>query len=247
MKIDWAAATLRDAGLDVYEMPNWEKLETRPGFDPVGIVLHHTATSTAWLDGHVALLLKNGRRDLSGPLSQFGLERDGTWVCVAAGRANHNGYGIWGNDSIGVEAYNDGRGELWPKVQMDSYVVGTAAICEVMDWNIAQVRGHKETDPRRKIDPTFNCDMFRVSVDHEIDEDTPPPPAPFRKDDVMMFAVTDVGKSFVIMPDGPVVVSDDQFWELAGSMPVVPMSNKTFQALVKGKRYSSFNDTPTIG
>jgi len=62
-------------------------------------------------------ILRDGRRDLPGPLAQLGLRRDGTFVTVAGGRANHNGYGRWGNNSIGVEAYNDGVGEPWPTAQ----------------------------------------------------------------------------------------------------------------------------------
>lgn len=242
-KITWAPKILRAEGLDVYEMPGWKTCETRPGFNPLGIVCHHTATGPNWLDGHVALLLRRGRTDLSGPLSQFGLERDGTWVCIAAGRCNHNGYGIWGNDSIGVEAYNDGKGEPWSKAQMDSYTIGCAAICEYMGWNIAQVRGHKETDPSRKIDPTFNMDIFRVSVDHALEEPGTPPIIR-KKGDVMIYAVTDVGKSFVIMPDGSQQITEAQFWELAPSMPVIPMSNATYQVLVAGKRSVSFHDAP---
>lgn len=153
MRLTWLADVLRAEGLNVYEDPGWQ---TR-GRDLTtlhGIVWHHTATGPNWLDGHVLALLRHGRRDLPGPLAQLGLERDGTWVVVAAGRANHNGYGTWGNDSIGVEAYNDGLGEPWPKAQLDSYHRGTAAICRHLAWGADRVKGHRETDPRRKIDPT---------------------------------------------------------------------------------------------
>lgn len=166
MTITWAADVLRSAGLPVYEDPGWLTRRSRAGYAPQGIVWHHTATSLAWLDGHVLALLRNGRRDLSGPLSQLGLERDGTWVCIASGRANHNGYGTWGNDSIGVEAYNSGLGEPWPKAQVKSYEQGTAAICKYLGWDPrTRVKGHKETDPTRKIDPTgINMHMARTEV-----------------------------------------------------------------------------------
>ena len=110
----WLAGVLRAAGCKVYEMPGWKERGTRELDVIYGVVQHHTATGTNWDDDHVAFLLRDGRRDLAGPLSQLGLERDGTFVCVAAGRANHNGYGEWGNSSIGIEAYNDGVGEVWP-------------------------------------------------------------------------------------------------------------------------------------
>lgn len=168
MRLDWLPSVLRAAGLDVYELPGWLERQTRDGFDPKGIVWHHTATSAGWLDGHVAALLRDGRRDLSGPLSQVGLERDGTWVLIAGGRANHNGYGLWGNDSIGIEAYNSGLGEPWPQAQLDAYHKGTAAICKRMGWNpITAVMAHRETDPGRKIDPTgidMNTARKRVST-----------------------------------------------------------------------------------
>src|SRR5690606_11664261 len=120
------------------------------GLTPQGVVCHHTATSSAWQDGHVAALLRDGRRDLAGPLSQLGLERDGTFVVIAAGRANHNGYGTWGNDSIGIEAYNSGLGEPWPAVQLDAYQRGVAAILAHLGLDVSCCKAHRETDPKRK-------------------------------------------------------------------------------------------------
>lgn len=167
----WLPAKARAAGLDVYEMPGWEDRRTRDGFDPAGVVCHHTATGPGWSDGHVAFLLRDGRRDLAGPLAQIGLERDGTVVLVAAGRANHNGYGLWGNDSIGIEAYNDGVGEPWAAAQMDAYVRLVAVICGHFGWGPDRVKAHRETDPDRKIDPTgIDMDVFRADVFDEGDD-----------------------------------------------------------------------------
>jgi hypothetical protein len=175
--ITWLASELRAAGLKVHEMAGWKTRQTRNGFAPVGVVAHHTATSVAWSDTAVAALLRDGRRDLAGPLSQCGLERDGTWVMVAAGRCNHNGFGTWGNDSIGVEAYNDGRGEPWPKVQLDAYTRGVAVICAHYSWGAHRVKGHKETDPDRKIDPTgIDMARFRRTVATILAPPLPPPP-----------------------------------------------------------------------
>lgn len=161
----WLASVLRNAGLRVVEMDGWETRETRAGFDPQGIVWHHTATSAAVPNANVRRLLRDGRSDLAGPLSQLGLERDGTYVVIAAGRCNHNGYGQWGNDSIGIEAYNDGRGERWSFSQLDAYDRGTAAICRALGVDASQVKGHRETDPGRKIDPTgIDMDAARSRV-----------------------------------------------------------------------------------
>lgn len=175
MLLTWLADTLREAGCVVVEMDGWERRQTRTGFEPMGIVWHHTATPQSASDASVDRILRDGRSDLSGPLSQLGLRRDGSFVVVAAGRANHNGYGTWGNDSIGIEAYNDGRGEPWPAVQMAAYARGTAAICKRMGWGIAQVRGHKETDPGRKIDPLFNMDQARAAVASYLEDDAMTP------------------------------------------------------------------------
>lgn len=147
-----------------------------------GVVAHHTATGPNWSDGHVAALLRDGRRDLKGPLSQLGLERDGTFVVVATGKANHNGYGEWGNDSIGIEAYNSGVGEPWPMVQLDAYVRGSAAILRHLRLDSSRVKGHRETDPGRKIDPAgIDMDRFRRAVQDQLNG----PPAPAPEDDDM--------------------------------------------------------------
>jgi hypothetical protein len=161
----WLADTLRAAGLKVYEEPGWRNRQSRPGFDPQAVICHHTATGPEVADGAVRRLLVVGRPDLPGPLAQCGLRRDGTWDLIAAGRCNHNGYGRFGNDSIGVEAYNDGRGEPWPAVQLDSYQRGVAAICARMGWGPGRVLGHRESDPGRKIDPAgIDMDRFRAAV-----------------------------------------------------------------------------------
>lgn len=161
--ISWVADVLRSAGLKVVELDGWRTRGRPGGFTPVGIVWHHTATNASTSDAAVERLLRDGRPDLAGPLSQLGLRRDGTYVVVAAGRANHNGFGTWGNDSIGIEAYNDGVGEPWPQAQVDAYVRGTAAICRFLGWGADRVKAHRETDPTRKIDPT-GIDMHAARV-----------------------------------------------------------------------------------
>jgi hypothetical protein len=161
---------LRSAGIDVVVMDGAETRTSRAtGFDVDGVVWHHTATSTAWQDGHVALLLRDGRRDLSGPLSQVGVERDGTWVIVALGRANHNGYGTYvpgwdfGNDSLGLEFYNDGT-EPFTDAQMQSGIAGTRAVLLDKGLPAGNVCGHKESDPNRKIDPNFDMAVVRRAL-----------------------------------------------------------------------------------
>lgn len=170
----WLADVLRAAGLRVVEMAGWEARQSRAGYDPQGIVWHHTATGPNWSNAKVRALLRDGRSDLGGPLCQLGLERDGTFVVVAAGRANHAGFGDpWGNDSIGIEAYNNGTGEPWPAVQVEAYDRGTAAICAHLGWDpMRKVRAHREVDPDRKIDPAgLDMDERRAAVAAVLEDD----------------------------------------------------------------------------
>lgn len=165
MRLPWLADVLRDAGLDVYEVPGWQDR----GDDLVrvdGLVWHHTASSPRTSDTAMAAILRDGRRDLAGPLSQLGLERDATFVVVAAGKANHNGYGEWGNQAVGIEAYNDGVGEPWSAAQIDAYERGSAAILRRLRFPVSRMKGHRETDPDRKIDPAgIDMDQARQRVD----------------------------------------------------------------------------------
>lgn len=175
MRLPWLADVLRGAGVTVVEVDGWRG---RGGElqGVKGVVQHHTATPKSTPDTNVAKLLRDGRADLRGPLSQLGLDRQGRWWVIADGRANHNGYGEWANQSVGVEAFNDGRGEPWPDEQLRSWEQGTAAICRRLGFTAKQVKAHRETDPRRKIDPAgVGMDAHRDAItkllrlDHEED------------------------------------------------------------------------------
>ena len=168
---------LRDAGLKVEEIEGWRE-RGRPastgGFAPVGVLCHHTATTKATSDTNVIRLLVNGRSDLPGPLCHLGLGRDGTVYVIAAGNANHAGKakasgtvaaGDGNSLYIGIEAFNDGVGEPWPKAQYDAYVLLAATLCREFTHNsAATVRGHKETSVTGKVDPTFDMHRFREAV-----------------------------------------------------------------------------------
>ncbi len=164
MRLPWLADVLRAAGLAVVEVGGWQNR----GSDlrsVEGIVWHHTVTGPRTSDQAVARLLRDGRPNLAGPLSQLGLDRTGRFHVVAAGKCNHNGYGLWGNQSIGIEAYNDGVGEPWPDVQVAAYITGTRALLGRVGLGVDRVKGHKETDPRRKIDPAgLNMDEMRHRI-----------------------------------------------------------------------------------
>lgn len=168
---------LRSRGLKVVVVPGWRNRKTNSwqnGFGPVGVLCHHTATSIAATLAAVLRLLTAGRVDLSGPLCNFGLGRDGTVYLVAGSRANHAGTAkasgsVASGDGnflyYGIEAFNDGVGESYPAAQYDAYVLLCAVLCVDFTGNSAQtVRGHKETSYTGKIDPTFDMDNFRRHV-----------------------------------------------------------------------------------
>lgn len=158
-QLTWLPDVIRADGLNVHVLPGaLERTTWTSGMParPPAVIWHHTATSTRWADGHVAALLRDGRRDLAGPLAQIGVERDGTIVIVACGRANHNGAksARFGNDAIGFEFYNAGDGvDPWPAVQLEAGQRAIAAVLRHLELGADRCVGHKESDPTRKIDP----------------------------------------------------------------------------------------------
>ena len=176
---------LREAGLKVLETPGWQGRGVSLARPYVGVGCHHTATGTGSSNAAVASLLINGRPDLSGPLSNFGLQRDGTVVIIAAGRCNHGGdarpsgtvAGGNANDLYAsVEAYNDGVGEPWNAVQYNAYVLLAATLSlKITKNSVETVRGHKEWSVTGKIDPTFDMNVFRDKVELKMN---PPAPKP---------------------------------------------------------------------
>lgn len=132
---------------------------------------HHTASKASGNYPSLATV-RDGRADLRGPLSQLGVGRDGTFYTIASGLCYHAGRGSWqgltaGNSQfIGIEAENDGVGELWPEVQMDAYARGCAAILGHIGAEPIMCAGHKEfaLPKGRKIDPSFDMPAFRARI-----------------------------------------------------------------------------------
>jgi len=179
--LTWLPEVLEDAGLKVAEHPGWRS-RGHGDMGPIkGVICHHTAGASANHGVMPSLnTIVNGRaatpktKALPGPLAQLALARDGTWIVVAAGRANHAGKGDWhgvvtGNSSmIGIEAENTGlaNDSPWPEVQMDAYRRGVAAILKRVGASADMCCGHKEyaVPKGRKSDPTFDMDNFREGV-----------------------------------------------------------------------------------
>src|SRR4051812_23297953 len=111
--LTWLPSVLKDAGLKVATVPGWETRGHGDMGNILGVICHHTAGQRHGNMPSLDVVL-NGRPDLSGPLAQLGLGRDGTYYVVAAGRCYHAGAGIWkgitnGNTNfIGIEAENTG-------------------------------------------------------------------------------------------------------------------------------------------
>ncbi|KLU22958.1 peptidoglycan-binding protein [Caballeronia mineralivorans PML1(12)] len=171
--LTWLSSVLLDAGLKVAEVPGWEKRGRGDVGDIVGVICHHTAGPRAGNMPSLGTLLQ-GRPDLSPPLAQLGLGRDGTFYVVAAGRCNHAGAGVWqgsrlGNSNfIGIEAENTGLPDdsPWPEVQVECYQRGVAAILRHIGRSEMYCAGHKEyaLPPGRKKDPDLDMHAFRGAV-----------------------------------------------------------------------------------
>lgn len=170
--LTWLADVLRDAGLGVVEEAGWKTHGRGEMGTVAGVLLHHTAGSKTGNTPSLRLV-REGRSDLPGPLSQLFLARDGTYHVVGAGRCNHAGAGNWqgatGNSCfIGIEAENAGDGkDPWPEIQMDAYERGVAAILLHSGLDDVMAAGHKEyATPRgRKIDPSFDMVEFRGNIE----------------------------------------------------------------------------------
>lgn len=187
-RLTWLADVLRAEGLQVQETAGW-KTRGRDGGNysmrPKIVIIHHTATHINTSDGVVTNLLINGRSDLPGPLCHLGLNRQGVFIVVAGGKANHAGAGIWKDanesvEAIGIEAYNYGNSvpfptrEPWPPVQLEAYGKGVAALLRKISRDEQYVCAHREWSlpAGRKPDPSgINMDSFRTKVGQLLRED----------------------------------------------------------------------------
>lgn len=94
------------------------------------------------------------------------------WV-LANGRANHNGYGEHGNDTIGLASETRG-GMANPEPANEDQLSAIAEDCRRIRAHFGDVPvlGHRETDPDRKIDPHgVDLDELRRRVAGELTDD----------------------------------------------------------------------------
>lgn len=197
------ADVLRRAGLEVKEVDGWKhRRRGGAGYStarPLGIIIHHTA-SRASFDGapdaeYMTFHCENK------PLANLYLDRSGRWWVLAAGATNTNGKGgPWGripenganSRVLGIEAGNDGVGEVWPDVMQESYLRGVVALADAYDIDTNDVLSHREWAPLRKVDPAgpsrfsrgnqpWDMNRFRAEVAARrgnVDPLPPPPPPP---------------------------------------------------------------------
>ncbi|MGL4339920.1 MAG: peptidoglycan recognition protein family protein [Rhodoglobus sp.] len=184
--IPWLADRLRFAELEVKVVKGWRD-RGRPastgGFDPQGVLIHHTAGALATKKApHPSLqTIIEGRSDLPGPLSQVLIDWNGVCWVVAAGRSNHAGVAVAsgrvpGGDGnslyVGIEIdYAPQLGQHASKAQRKSSVLAAAAIVSRLGPKGRRhgrkfVSAHKETSVTGKIDPLYLMDMaeFRREV-----------------------------------------------------------------------------------
>lgn len=167
----WLPEVLRAAGLTVVEHADWRNHD-RPGdWSPRFGVVHATAAPRSQSDDVQVRVVRDGRSDLPGPISNAVVDRLGRWHIVSSGRCNSTLTGTagpfegWGNTyALSTEACNDNVGEPWPEVQYRSYVWGWAAWCRRLGWAADRLVGHKEHTPGRKTDPSFDMSRFRRDV-----------------------------------------------------------------------------------
>jgi hypothetical protein len=164
------ADACRKSGLPVVEVDGWATRGHGEFLGVNSIVLHHTATPKSYAGDYPSLrVVRDGRSDLPGPLSQLGLGRNGTVYVIAAGVAWHAGATFYPRQdnwhAIGIEAEHDGISP-WPLIQHAAYVRLVAALVEHYGIALSNVQGHKEVAKPlgRKIDPNFDMTDFRRRV-----------------------------------------------------------------------------------
>jgi hypothetical protein len=167
-----ALGLMRSWDVPVAEVDGWEDRGRPWAFNPRCLRNHHTATWGYEYDYASLGIVRDGRSDLPGPLSQGGMGRHtGTFYMIAAGYSNDGGEGGWeglvGNGSgIGIEHENDGIGEEWSPLVRRNSVLANAAICIAFEIDPARmVCEHFEWSPF-KIDRNNygNPDDFRAAV-----------------------------------------------------------------------------------
>lgn len=209
------------AGLNLKTYSGWQtRSRSSGGFNRVaGIVIHHTASPSNQSFDNDWNYCAVGHPD--APVANMLLGRDGLVGIHAAGASNHAGKGgPWGSSSgtipldsansycIGIEAQNNGVGENWSEIMVESYVKLVHALCSAYRLDpLRDIMAHFEWAPTRKIDPwggnvatpnypftgPFKWKMhdFRMAVNNlgQVTPPVPPPTQPGDEEDMMLFVM----------------------------------------------------------
>lgn len=183
VQLTWLADELRGAGLRVQGDAGWVERGRPWAFDPVGVLMHHTAFRATAADPQPALAtVRDGRAGLRGPLCHVLVARDGTCHVISAGRANHAGEArasgpVEGGDGnvsyVGIEidyAPQQPFSQQPTAAQLDASVVAAAVVVARLGNGADHVRYHAETSLAGKWDPgnTLDADAFRARVAAEL-------------------------------------------------------------------------------
>jgi len=186
---------LQAADIPVTEYSKWRTRTSAGGFDPVGVMVHHTASK----DSSVRTMVF-GHSRLSGPLSHLFIEQipaPKVWL-ISQGNANHAGQGspiqlervkqdhlpfpvpppLPSSDHITGNPWFWGIEIEGPEILPESYRLAVrcvAAILQGNGWSVAHVISHKEWTFPRKVDPAFSMTTFRKDVTTEMGASMYPP------------------------------------------------------------------------
>lgn len=169
---------------------------------PNHVMAHHTASSPS-SDGWPGVNYCTFT-DEDAPLCNLYLSRKAEIYVCAGGATNTNGSGTdpcgivdqdsMNSSAIGIEAANDGVGEIWPAEMQRAYNLLCKELCEAYGIPFRQIHSHWEYAPSRKVDPagpalyqepprlgpsnlSWNMDSFRQACE-SAGGSTPVPPEP---------------------------------------------------------------------
>ncbi|BBC35301.1 hypothetical protein SGFS_065950 [Streptomyces graminofaciens] len=191
------AQLLRDEGVTVVEVGNWEdhNRNHKGPWGPVyGVMIHHTVTSGS---AATVRICRDGYSGLPGPLCHGVITKDGRVHLVGYGRANHAGLGdpdvlaavraeraapaddeatVDGNRHFyGFECENLGDGEdPWPEAQLEAIERVSAAICRHHGWGPLSVIGHLDWQPGKSDPRGFTMASMRERVADRLVGTAPP-------------------------------------------------------------------------
>lgn len=171
--VDAARMAIAGTGKQVIVCAGWET-RGHGGLRVVEAVIgHHTGTPDSVAGDYPSLpVVRDGRSDLAGPLSNFGLARSGNPYVIAAGCCWHAGASAYAgfvdlnDEAIGIEAESAGAGG-WTAGQLLMYPRLVGACLHYMNRSAGRYASHRTValPAGRKSDPYgLSDDWMRTQV-----------------------------------------------------------------------------------